>query len=173
MSSDFGIKKALLLGIGVGVLLPIAFIIALHIGNAKERKYLKDGVLTTCTVQTVLTVNHRQQVTVVYEDKNGKLVKANAVLNQSVYAGEKVQAYVLESDPTEVYYPAGSFWKWMCYIIVGLFAVGAWIPLIVVIRQQRFEKMAEQFKEMSRLNKMNQNKSNDDRKGFFDDNLPY
>ncbi|MBP5463481.1 MAG: hypothetical protein J6Y20_15345, partial [Lachnospiraceae bacterium] len=72
MSNDFGIKKALLLGIGVGVLLPIVMFIALRIGSAKERKYLKDGVLTECTVQTVLTVNHRQQVTVVYQDSAGK-----------------------------------------------------------------------------------------------------
>ncbi|MBO4652276.1 MAG: hypothetical protein J5649_03055 [Lachnospiraceae bacterium] len=171
-----GIKKSILLGIGVGVLLPIVFFIAIQIGNAKEKNYVNNGVLTTCTVQTVLTVNHRQQVTVVYEDANGKLVKANAVLNKSVYAGEKVQAYVLASDPTEVYYPASSFWKYAVYVIIALFAIGAWIPLIVEIRQQKFEKMAEQLREMNRLERMKRDRNNvgnNNRQSNFDDNLPY
>ena len=154
---------AILLGIGVGVVLPIVFyFLALH-ADAKEKEYREKGVLTDCFVQTVLNVNGRQQVSVVYENESGKRVTAKAILNKRVVAGETVQAYVLASDPYEVFYPADSLWKWVFFGIIIVAALASWIPLIVVIRARKMEKLSAQFREQMRA--MNSK----DKQDFTDD----
>lgn len=154
---------AILLGIGVGIALPIVFyFLSLH-ADAKEKEYLEKGVLTDCYVQTVVNVNSRQQVFVVYNDENGKQVKASAILNKRVVAGETVQAYVLASRPGEVFYPADSLWKWVFFGIICVAAIASWIPLIVVIRGRKMEKLSARFREQMRA--MNSK----DRQDFADD----
>ena len=54
-----------------------------------------------------------------------------------------VEAYVLASDPTEVFYPAGPLLKTIFYVIVAAFAVGAWIPLIIAVRESKIQKLAK------------------------------
>lgn len=158
-NSEFGIGKAFLLGIGVGILLPIVMILAFRMGSAKEREYVEKGILTPCTVETILTVGGKQQAWVVYQNDEGKTVRAKATLNKRVLVGETIQAYVLASVPDEVYYPAANFWKYACYVIIGLFAIGSWIPLIVLIIQGRRDKQAallyEQLQAMKLKNKDN------------------
>jgi hypothetical protein len=158
-SGEFGIGKALLLGIGVGIIVPIVMFFALRIGSAKEREYVEKGVLTPCYVETILSVGGKQQVWVVYQNEAGKNVKAKAILNKHVGIGETVQAYVLASRPDEVYYPANTFWKIACYIIVGLFAVGSWIPLIVLLIQGHRDKKAAELYEQLQAMKL-RNKDN-------------
>ena len=153
MYEGIGFKKALLLGIGVGVVLPIVFFFVGRIASAKERNYVNNGKLTSCFVETVVNVGGKQQVYVVYADENGNSIRAKAVLNKRVVAGETVEAYVLKSDPYEVFYPATSFWKWAFYAIVAVAAIASWIPLILEIRKNKFEKMLARAKEFNRMNR--------------------
>ncbi len=153
---DFSIGKAILVGIGAGILLPIAFYIAFQIGNAKEREYVKNGVLTPCYVETIVAVRGKQQVWVVYQNEQGKNVRAKAILNKFVGVGETVDAYVLSSNPDEVYYPAASIWKWLVYIIAGIFAVAAWIPLAVLLIKNHNDKQnAILYEQMRAMNQKN------------------
>lgn len=156
-NNGFGIGKAILLGIGAGIILPLAFYIAFQIGSSKEREYVEKGVLTPCYVQTILSIGGKQQVWVVYQNEKGENVKASAILNKHVGVGETVMAYVLESNPEEVYYPASNFLKVICYIIFGLFAVGAWIPLVVILVSNHRDKqqaiLYEQLQAMKLKNK--------------------
>ena len=152
MSNNFGIGKALLIAIGVGIILPIVFIFAFRMGESKERNYVHNGVLTPCTVDTVLTVAGKQQVSVVYQNASGQTIKAKAILNKKVRAGEVVEAYVLASDPYEVYYPASPILKWVLYGIIAVAAIAAWIPLIVVRRQGKIDKLAAQARAMNKKN---------------------
>ena len=71
-NNGFGIGKAILLGIGAGILLPLAFYIAFQIGTSKEREYVEKGVLTPCYVQTILSIGGKQQVWVVYQNEKGE-----------------------------------------------------------------------------------------------------
>lgn len=151
----FGIGKAILLGIGVGILLPIVFFFIHQHTTAEEREYVNEGTLTTCTVDSILTVSGKQQVWVYYTNASGKSVKAKAVLNKKVSVGQKVEAYVLESRPDEVFYPASPLIKWIFFGIILIAALASWIPLIVLLRERRIDKMVNQVR--AQMKDMNQN----------------
>ena len=117
--------------------------------DATEKEYVENGVLTRCFVETVVSVNNKQQVVVVYTDANGKQVKAKGILNKHVTAGEYVEAYVLASKPNEVFFPASKFLKIIFFIIAGLIAVGSWIPFIIMLRRGKIDNLAEQARAMN------------------------
>ena len=146
---EWGIKQALIIAVVGGFLFPLAIILILPHTNASEKEYIEKGVLTECFVETVVTINNKQQVSVVYTDANGKKVRARGILNKHVTAGEYVDAYVLASKPNEVFYPASNFWKIAFFIIAGLIAVGSWIPLIFMIRKGKIDSLAEQARAMN------------------------
>ena len=155
MSYGFGIGKSILLGVCVGIIVPIVFLFAFRAGAEKEREYTKNGVLTPCVVDSILTVGGKQQVYVVYRDAAGKSVKAKAVLNKKVTIGQTVEAYVLSSKPDEVYHPGSPIFKWILYAIIAIAAIGAWIPLVLSIRQKGIDKLARQVREMNKDNNNN------------------
>lgn len=152
MSNGFGIGKSILLGVCVGIIVPIIFLFAFSAGAAKEKEYTEKGVLTPCVVDTILTVGGKQQVMVVYKDAAGNSVKAKAVLNKKVTIGQTVEAYVLSSKPDEVYHPGSPIFKWILYAIIAVVAIGAWIPLVLSIRQKGIDKLARQVREMNKDN---------------------
>lgn len=149
-TDDRSLLYAILLGIGVGIIFPIVAYFAFLHGSASEKEYVEKGVLTDCYVETVLTVNRRQQVSVIYKDETGKSIRARAIMNKKVSAGETVQAYVLKDKPGEVYYPAKPIWKWLCLIIFGLIALGSWIPMIAILIARKNERLYEQARLMNR-----------------------
>ena len=144
-----GFGKSILLGIGVGIIMPIVFWFVFRISSAKEREYLEKGVLTPCFVETILSISGKQQVWVAYQKPDGTVVKAKAVLNKHVGVGETVKAYVLESDPGNVYYPPAPFLKWIIFIMIVAAALASWIPLIMEFHHRRFIRMVNQTKAMN------------------------
>lgn len=146
---EWGIKQALLVAIIGGVIFPVIILLVLPHADATEKEYVENGVLTRCFVETVVSVNNKQQVVVVYTDANGKQVKAKGILNKHVTAGEYVEAYVLASKPNEVFFPASKFLKIIFFIIAGLIAVGSWIPFIIMLRRGKIDNLAEQARAMN------------------------
>ncbi len=148
-SGEWGIKQTLLVAIIGGVIFPVIILLVLPHADATEKEYVENGVLTRCFVETVVSVNNKQQVVVVYTDANGKQVKAKGILNKHVTAGEYVEAYVLASKPNEVFFPASKFLKIIFFIIAGLIAVGSWIPFIIMLRRGKIDNLAEQARAMN------------------------
>ena len=148
-TDDRSLLYAILLVIGVGIIFPIVAYFAFTHGSASEKEYVEKGVLTDCYVETVITVNRRQQVTVVYKNAAGASVRARGILNKKVSAGETVQAYVLADKPGEVYFPANPIWKWLCLGVFGLLVLTAWIPLIAILHARKNERLAEQMRLMN------------------------
>ncbi|MBQ6104944.1 MAG: hypothetical protein IJL03_03235 [Lachnospiraceae bacterium] len=146
---EWGIKQTLLVAIIGGVIFPVIILLVLPHADATEKEYVENGVLTRCFVETVVSVNNKQQVVVVYTDANGKQVKAKGILNKHVTAGEYVEAYVLASKPNEVFFPASKFLKIIFFIIAGLIAVGSWIPFIIMLRRGKIDNLAEQARAMN------------------------
>ena len=160
MDESFGIGKAILVGIGAGIVFPLLMLLAMKIGNASEREYLEKGVLKPCFVETVVVIRGKQQVYVIYQNDRGERIRAKAVLNKMVAAGETVEAYVLESEPYEVYYPGAPIWKVIIYILMGLFVVGAWIPLVVLLIMRRRDNQTASL--TAQLKAMNQKRDDID-----------
>ena len=92
---------------------------------------------------------------VYYTNASGKSVKAKAVLNKKVSVGQKVEAYVLESRPDEVFYPASTLIKLIFFGIILIAALASWIPLIVLLRERRIDKLVNQVR--AQMKDMNQN----------------
>lgn len=133
----------------LGILTPVLFLFALYMGSSKEREYVKNGVLTECVVENVVKISNRQQVTVIYQNESGKKIKAKGTLNREVDKGDVVQAYVLADKPGEVYYPADGFIKAVCYILVGIFSLLAWVPLVMLIHKKRMNDLNEKLRAMN------------------------
>ena len=136
----------------IGVITPILFIFAYRHGTQKEREYVRDGKLKICTVETIIQMGNKQNVTVSYQNDQGKTVKAKGILNRKVTLGEKCEAYVLESRPEEVYYPPSTFLRIILFVIIGLLCLMTWVPFALAvyqIRQTKMEEMARQLHEMN------------------------
>ncbi len=133
----------------IGILAPVIAFVAFHFANAKEREYKKDGILTTCTVDSVVEIGNKQQVSVVYTDAKGKKIKAKAILNKKVEKNEIVEGYVLESDPYEVYYPPSIGLKIVLYVIIGLLCLMAWGPFLIEMLKRRQDNLYQKAWEMN------------------------
>lgn len=133
----------------IGILAPVIAFVVFHFANAKEREYKKDGILTTCTVDSVVEIGNKQQVSVVYTDAKGKKIKAKAILNKKVEKNEIVEGYVLESDPYEVYYPPSIGLKIVLYVIIGLLCLMAWGPFLIEMLKRRQDNLYQKAWEMN------------------------
>ncbi|MBO4324579.1 MAG: hypothetical protein J5845_04150 [Lachnospiraceae bacterium] len=136
----------------IGVITPILFLFAYNHATKVEREYVRDGKIKICTVEKIIEMGNKQNVTVSYENDQGKKVTAKAILNRKVSVGEKAEAYVLDSKPGEVYYPPSTFLRIILFVIIGLLCLLMWAPLalaIYQIRQTKMEEMARQLHEMN------------------------
>ena len=124
----------------LGIAAPVALFFILKFATANERLYLEKGTLIQCQVVEILTVDSKDQVWVNYEDANGNVVKAKAVLNKKVHCGDWVEAYVLPYQPKEVYYPPSLFLKIFLYAILGGLCLLAWAPFALAIVEKHMDK---------------------------------
>lgn len=108
-------------GIIIGLIILIAFPIALWTGYKKHLDYTENGRQVECTViELVRGRKGKQYVTVEYIDENGSPRSAEATVNRRVSLDEEFTAYVLDDEPGKVYCPPE---KWLIIVLIAVFGL--------------------------------------------------
>lgn len=153
MRKPEGAFKAFFLFVLLVIIMPCAFISAFKKGNDKEKEffekeknYLENGIRVECTVNGVDGYGGKNNVSVLYDDENGKLITAKAMTNKQVSRGETFMAYVLPDYPGEVYIPGGSsdqkvFKIILVALLLVFYAAGWAAPIMYMIASRRYKLM--------------------------------